>query len=313
MNSESWLRPLKGIIPPMVTPLTSLTELDHKGLETIIEHILAGGVHGLFILGTTGEGPALSYAVRRELIERVCKQVAARVPVLVGITDTAYVESLRLAEHAAHSGASAVVAAPPYYFPVSQSDLLRLIEGWARECTLPVYLYNQPQLTKISFDPQTVLLASDMANVHGLKDSSGEISYIKEVLGLVGHKPEFSILAGPEHLLAEALMSGAHGGVPGGANIFPRLPVLLYQAFLDGAYEEMEKLQLNMTDLGLPIFQPGEADSGYLRRLKYALSLMNICSDLLAGPYQQVSAEEARTIEQHLQAHGFLETSETVQ
>ena len=169
MDSDSRLRPLRGIIPPMVTPLASLTALDHKGLETIIEHILAGGVHALFLLGTTGEGPSLTYAVRRELIERVCKQVGNRVPVLVGITDTAYIESLRLAEHAAYAGASAVVAAPPYYFPVSQTDLLRLIEGWARESALPVYLYNQPALTKIAFDPQTVQLASGIPNVFGIR------------------------------------------------------------------------------------------------------------------------------------------------
>ncbi|MDR5729028.1 MAG: dihydrodipicolinate synthase family protein [Terriglobia bacterium] len=312
MNSDSRLRPLRGIIPPVVTPLASLTALDHKGLETIIEHILAGAVHALFILGTTGEGPALSYAVRRELIERVCRQVGNRVPVLVGITDTAYIESLRLAEHAAYSGASAVVAAPPYYFPVSQSDLLRLIEGWARESALPVYLYNQPALTKVNFDPQTVQLASNIPNVFGIKDSSGEISYFKEVLDLVRDKPEFSVLVGPEHLLAEALMCGAHGGVPGGANIFPKLPVLLYQAFLQGSYQEMEKIQAEMVNLGLPIFQPGEADSGYIRRLKFALSRMNICSDLLAGPYQQASAKEAQIIEHHLHAHGFLENSKAM-
>lgn len=311
MDSDSRLRPLRGIIPPMVTPLASLTALDHKGLETIIEHILAGGVHALFLLGTTGEGPSLTYAVRRELIERVCKQVGNRVPVLVGITDTAYIESLRLAEHAAYAGASAVVAAPPYYFPVSQTDLLRLIEGWARESALPVYLYNQPALTKIAFDPQTVQLASGIPNVFGIKDSSGEISYLKEVLALVGNRPEFSVLVGPEHLLAEALMCGAHGGVPGGANIFPKLPVLLYQAFLEGSYPEMERVQAEMVNLGLPIFQPGEADAGYIRRLKYALSRMNICSDLLAGPYQQASAKEAQVIAQHLQAYGFLESQRT--
>ena len=79
---------LKGIIPPMITPLLGRDTLDTKGLDNLIEHILGGGVHGLFILGTTGEGPSLSYRLRYELIERTCKQVGGRVPVLVGITDT---------------------------------------------------------------------------------------------------------------------------------------------------------------------------------------------------------------------------------
>ena len=306
MNSERLLRPLRGIIPPMLTPLASIDNLDYAGLEALIEHILAAGVHGLFILGTTGEGPALGYPLRRDLIKCVCQHVGARVPVLVGITDTAYVESLRLAEFAAHSGASAVVAAPPYYFQIKQTELLRLIEGWARECALPVYLYNQPALTKMNFDPQTVALASEIPNVYGIKDSSGEISYIKQVLELVRNKPEFSVLAGPEHLLAEALMSGAHGGVPGGANLFPRLLTRLYQHFLDAAYDEMYKLKAHIVDVGLPIFQPGEADSGYLSRLKCALSLIGICSDLPTWPYQRASPEEAQAIQRHLQAHTLL-------
>src|SRR5215813_8285441 len=100
--------PLTGIIPPMVTPLRGRDELDVPGLERLIEHILNGGVSGLFILGTTGEGPSLSYRLRRELIERVCKQVNQRVPILVGITDTSFVESVNLARHSAESGADAV-------------------------------------------------------------------------------------------------------------------------------------------------------------------------------------------------------------
>src|SRR6201995_4303684 len=101
--------PLTGIIPPMITPLRDRDELDIAGLERLIEHILAGGVHGLFILGTTGEGPSLSYPLRRELIQRVCKQVNHRVPVLAGITDTSFVESVNVARAAAESGATAIV------------------------------------------------------------------------------------------------------------------------------------------------------------------------------------------------------------
>ena len=107
----------------MVTPLRGRDELDLPGLERLIEHILKGGVSGLFILGTTGEGPSLSYQLRRELIQRTCRQVQGRVPVLVGITDTAFVESLDLARQAAAAGAAALVHAPPYYLPEGQPEL----------------------------------------------------------------------------------------------------------------------------------------------------------------------------------------------
>ncbi len=115
---------IRGIIPPLVTPLRERDMLDVAGLERLIEHVLSGGVHGLFVLGTTGEGPSLSYRLRREVISRTCRQVANRVPVLVGITDTAFVESVHLSQHAAEAGARAVVTSAPYYFPAGQPELL---------------------------------------------------------------------------------------------------------------------------------------------------------------------------------------------
>ena len=105
-------RPLTGIIPPMVTPLTSPDVLDRVGMARLVEHMLAGGVHGLFVLGTTGEGPGISRNLQRTVVSEVCALVAGRVPVLVGITDCAFAESLALAEHACASGAAALVVAP---------------------------------------------------------------------------------------------------------------------------------------------------------------------------------------------------------
>jgi 4-hydroxy-tetrahydrodipicolinate synthase len=100
-----------GIIPPLVTPLKSRDEIDRLGLERLVNHVISGGVHGIFILGTTGEAPSLSYRLRRELISLVTKQVAGRIPVLVGVTDTSYIETVELARHAHESGADAVAIA----------------------------------------------------------------------------------------------------------------------------------------------------------------------------------------------------------
>ena len=306
MNTAEKLHPLRGIIPPLATPLASIDKLDLPGLERLIEHVLRGGAHGLFILGTTGEGPALSYRLRRELIELVCEQVGARVPVLVGITDSAYIESLQLAEVSAKAGASAVVAATPFYFRFGQSDILRLIESLAKDSPLPLYLYNQPELTKINFEPQTVARAAEIPNVVGVKDSSGKMGYIKQVLSLVGKShPKFSVLVGSERLLAEALLCGAHGGVPGGANIFPDLPVRLYQAFVDGRHQEMKEFQAKIIEIGAPIWNIGEEAPAFLGRLKGALAALGICSGLPSWPYRQVTADEESKISEHLKEHGI--------
>ena len=101
--------PLKGIVPPMISPLTESGELDLVGLEKLVEHLVLGGVHGIFILGTNGEGPSLSYALRKELISNTCKYVNHRVPVLVGITDTSFEGSIDIANYSKEAGADAVV------------------------------------------------------------------------------------------------------------------------------------------------------------------------------------------------------------
>lgn len=298
--------PVRGIIPPLATPLEDRDHLDVPGLEKLVEHVLGGGVQGLFLLGTTGEGPALSYSLRRELVQRTCNQVAGRVPVLVAVTDTACAEMERMAQCAVECGANGVVVAPPFYFQLSQDDLLRLVQSLAERSALPVYLYNQPQLTKISFSPETVEQAAEIANVVGLKDSSGDMVYLKEVIGRVRRRSGFRVLVGPEHLLLEALRCGAHGGVPGGANIFPDLPVRLYNASLQGNDLEAEKLQARIVSIGAPIWTNSESGPGYLRRLKCALNLLGLCSGKPAWPYVESTREERNQIEAHLRANGFL-------
>lgn len=297
---------LCGIIPPVATPLAGPDELDVPGLERLIEHILLGGAHGLFILGTTGEGPALSYHLRRELIHRTCRQVAGRVPVLVAVTDSASAEMLHMADCAAESGATAIVVAPPYYFPLGQPDLLRLIEDLAGRSALPLYLYNQPELTKTSFSPETVERASQIPKVAGIKDSSGDMRYLRQVLERVSSRPGFSVLVGPEHLLLEALHSGAHGGVPGGANIFPELVVRLYRAYMSDDEGTARELQERIIAIGAPIWTSREAGPAYLRRLKCALSLLGLCSAKPAWPCVESAADERHQIENHLREHGIL-------
>ena len=140
---------INGIIPPMVTPLLDEDTLDLDGLDKLIDHLIEGGVNGLFILGTTGEGPSLSYSLRNELIKRVCKHVYNTVPVLVGITDSSYRESVNLAIQSQESGAQAVVIAPPYYFNINQSELNNYFNKLIDEISIPVFLYRAPLKTHV--------------------------------------------------------------------------------------------------------------------------------------------------------------------
>jgi len=304
-NTNVLPRPLRGIIPPLVTPLLDRDTLDVAGLERLIEHILAGGVHGLFILGTTGEAPSLSYRLRYELIERVCGQVKGRVPVLVGITDTSFVESVNIARKAQDSGAQAVVLAPPYYFPAGQSELLEYLKHLTPELPLPVFLYNMPSYTKLVFEPETIRAAADFPGIAGIKDSSGNMPYFRRLQSLLKDHPDFSLLIGQEELLAEAVLLGGHGSVCGGANLIPELYVELYNAACSKDLPKVESLHKKVMQLSTTIYGVGQYESSFLKGLKCALSCVGICSDFLAEPFHRFRRAEHKLIQRYVKELGI--------
>ncbi|MHC4338113.1 MAG: dihydrodipicolinate synthase family protein [Planctomycetota bacterium] len=296
--------PLRGIVVPMITPLSDRDTVDAEGLKRLIEHILAGGVNALFILGTTGEGPSLSYRLRQEVIERTCEHVAGRVPVLVGITDTAFAGSVDVACKAKDAGAQALVLAHPPYFPAAQPEILSYLEHLAPELPLPVFLYNMPSHTKLVFEPKTVRAAADIAGVAGLKDSSANMFYFHKVQMLLKDKPNFTLLVGPEELLAETVLLGGHGGVNGGANMKPQLYVDLYNAAVAKDLPKINSLHEKVMEISGKIYCVG-AYSSYLRGLKCALSCMGICSDALGEPFQPFGAQDRETIRRYVKELGL--------
>jgi 4-hydroxy-tetrahydrodipicolinate synthase len=293
--------PLTGIIPPMITPLRGRDELDAAGLEKLVEHILAGGVSGIFILGTTGEGPGLSYRLRRELIERVCRQNKNRVPILVGITDTAFVESVNLARAAADSGADAVVAAPPYYLPEAQPELQEYLDHLLPELPLPLYLYNMPSLTKVHIELETVRWAMDNPRIIGLKDSSGDLNYFKAAAELVKkNRPDWPLLIGPEEKLFDALQLGGNGGVSGGANLFPKLYVKLVEAYRAGNPARARELQTQIQRVSDSFYHIGKYSSSIIKGIKCALACLGVCDDFMAEPFHRFRASERELVKARL-------------
>lgn len=300
MTDKMLPAPLTGIIVPMVTPLKDRETIDHPGLERLIEHILHGGVQGIFILGTTGEGPSLGRQLQYDFIERVCTQVAERVPVLVGITNTSFAESVNICHKAQAIGAMAVVLAPPCYFSCEQMELLEYLEHLMSEISLPLFLYNFN--ARLSFEPETVLAAARIKGIVGLKDSSGDMVYFHRVQMLFKDKPDFSLLVGPEELLSEAVLLGAHGGVCGGANLDPHLYVQLYNAAASKNMATVTVLHERVMKISRAIYGVGCYSSSYLRGLKCALSCMGLCNDFLAEPFQRFGKKEHDLIHKHVQA-----------
>jgi 4-hydroxy-tetrahydrodipicolinate synthase len=296
----------KGIIPPLITPLAGRDTLDQDGFERLIERVIAGGVHGIFILGTTGEGPSLSYQLRREVIRLACKQVNGRVPVFVGITDTSSVESVNLAEHASEQGADALVLSAPFYFPAGQTELIAYIEDLVPRVPLPLLLYNMPSMTKIWFEIDTLKHLSQLEGIVGVKDSSGDLGYFKELCKLKRLRPDWSMFLGPEALLTVAMDLGADGGVSGGANVFPRLFVDCYKAKLAGDMAKATELN-QIIDIFQEVYTIGKYASKYIKATKCCLSVLGICDDFMERPFNRFYPQHRAMVEEILNKMSYRE------
>lgn len=302
MSKEIQNEGVRGIIPPMVTPLLSDTvSLDVPGVKKLVEHLIEGGVHGIFILGTTGESTSLSYATREKLISETCTAVNGRVPVYVGITDTTIEESVALAKVAKTSGAAAVVAAPPYYYGLGQEELFKYYWKLADQLSLPLFLYNMPSHTKINIDAKTVVRLSEHANIIGLKDSSANSVYFQSLIHLLKSKPNFSLLVGPEEITVEIVLMGGHGGVNGGANMFPKLYVELYNASVAKDFDRIAKLQHLVMEISTRIYTLGSYGSSYLKGVKGALSALGIIDSTLAMPFNAFEEKEMVQVRANVQ------------
>lgn len=297
-------KPLRGIIPPAITPMTDNDTLDIPGLENLLNRMIGGGVSGVFILGTSGEAQNISYALRKELIRHTCRIVDGRISVLVGITDTSFSESLSLATIAAQCGADAVVAAPPYYFAPGQPELIQYYTDLANRLPLPLFLYNMPTHVKVTIEPETVRILSENPTIIGLKDSSANGVYFQKLIYLLRDKPDFTLLVGPEEMTAETVLMGGHGGVNGGANLFPELYVALYEAAARRDFGPLARLQPQVLDISLSLYNIGRYASSYIKGIKTALNLLGVCSDFMAEPFHKFKETEREMIRKELQKLG---------
>lgn len=299
--------PLKGIIPPIVTPLVSNSELDTAGLKNLINYILDGGVHGIFALGTTGEATNLSYELRKEFLNRVCEYTKGKVPVVAGITDTCFEGSLEIAEAAKNAGVDALVISTPYYLPISQNEFVIYLEELVPQLPLPFMMYNMPSCTKMHMSINTVKRAKELGAI-GIKDSSGNLPYLLSMVEEFKDSPEFAVIAGSEIFLPETIIAGGHGAVAGGANLFPSVFVELYEASLERDIEKIDILKAKLLLIEEKIYNVGAYSSKYIKTIKSALYAMGICNDYVAYPFRKFHDSKRQQIQQNLKEMDILET-----
>jgi 4-hydroxy-tetrahydrodipicolinate synthase len=292
MNTEL---PLRGIIPPVVTPLVNDNELDEQGLANLINHILEGGVHAVFLLGTNGEAASLQFRLRKKFVNMACGLVNKKVPVMVGITDTSFEDSIEMAHVCKDAGADMVVVAPPYYFPVSQVEMCRYLDDLVPRLPLPFLLYNMPSHTKLHMTVKTVEHARELGAI-GIKDSSGDMLYLISLIDAFKNSPGFSVITGTEIFIPETILQGGHGAIAGGANMFPRLFVEFYQAAKDRDYNKIGILRQIVLKIYDTIYNVGTFASRYTVGTKCALAALGICNDYVAHPLRQFEGPDREAI-----------------
>lgn len=297
----SVLKNLFGVIPPVVTPLTDDRKIDFEALGGLIRHVIDGGVHGIFIMGSSGEFNAYSREERRAVIEFTVKEVGGRVPVLAGVSDAASELAARNAEDAEAAGADAVVLTLPYYFPIfQQQGALDHFRYVAKRTSLPVVLYNIPQTVKDVVAVNTIVELAQEGTIAGVKESSTNFTYFQDLLIGLKHLPDIHVFQGSEFQVGASVLMGAHGGVLGIANLVPQLCVELYEAAARKDVEQVRVLQERVIAIS-QVFWAGESTLG---SLKAAMFIAGLCGPLTALPLPSVSETSMAKIRKILQTNG---------
>ncbi|MEU5090207.1 dihydrodipicolinate synthase family protein [Streptomyces sp. NPDC021356] len=307
--------PLTGVVPPVCTPLTPEREVDVDSLLRLVDHLVAGGVHGLFVLGSTSEAAFLTDRQRRRVVEAVVRHVGGSLPVLAGAIDMTTARVLDHVSAVAAAGAQAVVVTAPFYARAAHpAEIARHYRCVAAASPVPVLAYDIPVSVPGRLPAALVLELAAEGVLAGLKDSSGELGGFREVVAGVREASGtagFSVLTGSEQLVDAALALGADGAVPGLANVDPHGFVRLYRLARAGDWEgartEQERLcaLFGLTRAGDPArMGPG---SSALGAFKAALHLRGVIDcPATAEPQVPLTAPEVDRVRAHLAAAGLL-------
>ncbi|MFF0744924.1 dihydrodipicolinate synthase family protein [Streptomyces sp. NPDC004111] len=315
----SWSQPLGGVVPPVCTPLDAAGEVDTASLARLVGHLVDGGVHGLFALGSSSEVAFLTDRQRALALETVVEAAAGRVPVLAGVIDMTTPRVVEHARDALAAGADALVATAPFYARTHPVEIARHFRILRERADLPLFAYDLPVCVHSKLAPALVRELAEDGTLAGLKDSSGDEGSLRRLLVALGGRhgradgpaPAFSILTGSELTVDAALLAGADGVVPGLGNVDPAGYVRLYDAVrggdLDTAVKEQERLVelFGMVDAG-PEGEMGR-NSSAIGAFKHALRLLGVFTHgTTADPQIPLGTEPVALVERHLRTAGLL-------
>ena len=291
---------LRGIIPPVATPLTADEELDLPRFKWFLDHLIGQGVHGVFPLGTNSEFYAFDEREKQQIVATAVAHVNHRVPVYIGTGAETTREVIRLTQMAEREGADGVSIITPYFIAPNQQEIFDHYRRIAESTSLGVILYSNPaNCGGLKIDVDTVARLTEIPNIVGIKDSSGDMQNTNELIRVVPER--FAVMQGRDTLIYPALIFGAKGAVPATGNIAPALTVEIYEAFQRGDHAAAKAAQLRLNPLRLALGL-GTVPGG----VKAALALMGKSLGPCRAPVGPLSPENEQKMKNVLRQNGLL-------
>jgi 4-hydroxy-tetrahydrodipicolinate synthase len=290
---------IRGIIPPVATPMQDNEDLDLPRLKSFIDFQLAAGVHGIFVLGTNSEFYALDDDEKQRVIATAVEHVRGRAPVFAGTGAESTREAVRLTKVAEREGVQGVSVITPYFVMPSQMEIADHYRRIAENTSLPIMLYNNPATCGgVKIDVDTVVRLAEVPNIRGIKDSSGDLTNTNEMIRAVPRN--FSVLMGRDTLIYPALIFGAKGAVPATGNIAPHLLVEIYEAFQRGDHASSLAAQTKLNPVRMSLTL-GTAPGG----VKAALQLLGMSIGPSRRPVAPLPPDKLEKMRAALRAGGL--------
>lgn len=289
---------LKGAITALVTPFKN-GRIDEEAYRALIERQIHEGIHGLVPCGTTGESPTLSHDEHKRVVEILIDQVKKRVPVVAGAGSNSTAESLELTQHVQDAGADYALIITPYYNKPTQEGLYQHYKTIASQTRIPIVVYNVPGRTSLNLLPETMARLSELPNVVGLKDATGDLKQGAKTLELCGDK--ITVLSGDDFTVLPLLAIGGQGVISVVSNVAPADMAGMCNAFFKGSLSAARKLHYKMWPLMEAMFyetNPAPA--------KTALKLMGKITGEVRQPLCPLSQANETRLRQVMQEYGLI-------
>jgi 4-hydroxy-tetrahydrodipicolinate synthase len=283
----------RGIIPPTITPFDIDGNLDERALVVCTEFWIKNGIHALAPCGSNSEAPYLTRDERKKILRIMIGEVNERVPIIAGTGALTTRETITLTKDAETEGADAALVLTPYYYKLSHSEIIEHYREVIKATSIPIIIYNVPIYTGVNLPPTVIEQIAESDRIIGVKDTSGSIGQIAELIRRVGSK--ISVLGGTTDVIFPTLSLGGKGALIGIANVIPKLCSEIYELVAAGKFEEAREIHLKILPLNEVLFKKYNPAT-----VKEALNLMGIPAGYPRRPMLKILDDEKKDVENAL-------------